>query len=142
MSLYVRHSAWLGAAPDKDESDKSKAPSKTRVQRLREQAKDEEFEPDMPDIGNTGYLLAHLWRAGPTLGDSSVTHTELGYYQHNMGICLSPWECETLRRLSIEYLNESHRATKRDCEAPFKESTDAARLKAAQMQRDLDTFFS
>lgn len=96
----------------------------------------------MPDIGNAGYLVGHLWKAGPTLGDSAITNGELRHYQDNEGISLSPWECSTLRRLSIEYLNESHRATKRDCPPPFADSTDAARLKAAQMQRDLDTFFS
>lgn len=95
----------------------------------------------MPDIGAAGYLLAHLWKAGPTMGDQSITNGEMRHYQDNAGISLSPWECSTLKRLSSDYLNESHRATKRDCEPPFKESTDAARLRDADLERDLDTFF-
>lgn len=110
------------------------------MQRLKDQAKDEEFELDMPDIGNAGYLLAHLWEAGPTLGDSSLNSTELRNYQENMGVTLSPWECKTLKRLSIDYLNESHRATKRDCPPPFAESTDAARLRQAEMRRKMRAF--
>lgn len=88
------------------------------------------------------YLLGHFWQVGPTLGDTAITNTELRHYQDNEGIELSPWECATLRRLSIDYLNESHRATKSDCPPPFADSTDAARLKEAELQRNLDTFFS
>lgn len=96
----------------------------------------------MPDAGEAAYLLGHFWKVGPTLGDSAVTNAELRHYQDNEGIELSPWECSTLRRLSIDYLNESHRATKPDCPPPFADSTDAARLKAAELNRNLDTFFS
>jgi len=142
LSLYVRHSAWLSAAPDKPESDKSKAPSKTRVQRLKDSARDEDFEPDMPPAGAAEYLLRHFWQAGPTKGDAAIDNTELRNYQENEGIRLSPWECKTLRRLSIEYLNESFKAAKPDCPPPFTESTDAARLKQAEMDRALSVFFS
>lgn len=129
LSLYVRHGAWLGAAPEKAESDKSKAPSKTRAQRLKDTASDEDFEPDMPDAGAAEYLLGHFWAAGPTMGDAVITNGELRDYQSNMGITLSPWECNTLRRLSVDYLNESHRATKRDCPAPWQEGEHGQTLK-------------
>ena len=142
LSLYVRHSAWLGAAPDKAESDRSTAPSKTRAQRLKDAVQDEDFQPDMPDPGSAAYLLACLWRVGPKVGDREIADVDLRHYQDNEGISLSPWECSTLRRLSIDYLNESHRATKPDCPPPFADSTDAARLKEAELQRNLDTFFS
>jgi hypothetical protein len=138
--LYVRHGAWLGAAPDKPESDKSKTPAKTRLQKMKDSVRDEFFEPDMPPIGDAGYLLTHFWQVGPTLGDSPITNTELRNYQENEGIALSPWECKTLRRLSIDYLNESHRATKDDCQPPFAESTDAARLQQAEMRRKMRAF--
>lgn len=96
----------------------------------------------MPDPGAAAYLLGHFWSVGPTLGDSNVDNVELGKYQENMGIRLSPWECNTLRRLSIDYLSESHRATKRDCPPPFGESSDAERLKQAELQRNLDQFLA
>lgn len=109
---------------------------------MKDAARDEEFEPDMPDPGAAQYLLSHLWQVGPTLGDSAIDNTELRNYQENEGITLSPWECKTLRRLSIEYLNESHKATKPDCPPPFTESSDAARLKQAEMDCALNVFFS
>lgn len=96
----------------------------------------------MPPAGAAGHLLAHFWAVGPTIGDGAITSSELRDYQDNMGISLTPWECKTLRQLSIVYLNESYRATKPDCPPPFEESTDAARLKRVELERDLDTFLS
>lgn len=95
----------------------------------------------MPSAGAAEYLLRHFWQAGPTKGDAAIDNTELRNYQENEGINLSPWECKTLRRLSIEYLNELFKATKPDCPPPFTESTDAARLKRAEMDRALSVFF-
>lgn len=108
---------------------------------MKDVAGDEDFEPSMPDPGNAEYLLGHLWTVGPTMGEGAITSGELRDYQSNMGIRLSPWECKTLRRLSVDYLNESHRATKADCPPPF-ESTDAARLRQMKMDRDLDAFLT
>lgn len=94
----------------------------------------------MPAPGAAGYLLDHLWSAGPTCGDAALSSAELRYYQDNMGIALTPWECRTLRRLSVDYLSESHRASKADCQPPFTDSSDAIRLKRAEMRRKLRTF--
>ncbi|MEO7494722.1 MAG: hypothetical protein ABIT83_17550 [Massilia sp.] len=130
----------MSAVPERAESDKSKLALRTRVEKMRDSVSDEFFEPDMPSPGNAEYLLAHLWAVGPTSGDAAISSTELRNYQDNMGIKLSPWECATLRRLSIDYLNESHRSTKADCPPPFGDSTDAARLRNAELQRKLNTF--
>lgn len=94
----------------------------------------------MPDAGPAAYLLEHFWCVGPSQGDSVITSGELRDYQANMGITLSPWECRVLRRLSVDYINESHRATKRDCPAPFTESSDALRIRRAEFQRNRETF--
>lgn len=122
------------------ESDKSKAPVKSRVQQMRDSAGDETFEPDMPPPGDASYLLGHFWSVGPAMGDAPITSGELRHYQENMGVGLNPWECRTLRRLSIDYLNESHHATKRDRPPPFGESTDADRLRQQELQRKIDLF--
>lgn len=100
------------------------------------------FEPDMPDPGAAAYLLGHLWAAGPTLGDQVLTQGELRHYQENTGIRLTPWECNTLRRLSGEYLSESCKAKDSDCPPPFAESADAQRLRRAQVRRKLSRFLS
>lgn len=96
----------------------------------------------MPEPGSAAYLLGHFWQVGPTLGEGAITSGELRHYQENMGITLSPWECKTLHRLSVEFVNESHKATKRDCPPPFAGSSDASRLRQIEMDRNLDTFFS
>lgn len=96
----------------------------------------------MPPAGSAAYLLAHFWQVGPAVGEHAITSGELRDYQQNMGISLSPWECKTLRRLSIDYLNESQRATKADCPPPYSESSDVARLRQAEIRRKLDTFLN
>lgn len=94
----------------------------------------------MPPPGAAAYLIRHLWAAGPTFGDQVLTNGELRDYQANAGIQLTPWECETLRRLSGEYLSESHKARQIDCPQPFTESADAQRLRQARTARNMDEF--
>lgn len=108
---------------------------------MREIAGDD-YEPDMPDPGTAAYLIEHFWSVGPTSGETAITSTELRDYQANMGIELTPWECKTLRQLSVEYINETHRATK-DCAPPWDEAADVfIKLKRAAMKRKLQTFLS
>lgn len=113
----------MSTAPDKDENDKSKTPEKTRLQALKDKAKDEQFQPRMPPLECGDYLISHLWAVGPTMsgsmGAGPLTHTELESYQRNIGVELSEWEISTLRRLSNEYLSESFNAKARDCKAPW-----------------------
>lgn len=84
----------------------------------------------MPELECGEHLLNYFWAVGPAMGDAVITHTELVHFQKNTGIPLSEWESSTLRCLSIEYLNESRRAVKRDCPAPWQESREAATLSA------------
>jgi hypothetical protein len=121
--------------PERAKTDKSEAPIKTRLERLKAAARDELFEPDMPPTELAGYLIGHLWAAGPATGEAVISSGELRDYQHNMGVALSPWECQTLRRLSGEYLGESFRATKPDCECPWVDG-GAAKVIASTDARD------
>lgn len=82
----------------------------------------------MPPLEGGDHVLEHLWAVGPVLGEGPVTHAELRAYQDNTGVEMTEWEVQTVRRLSIEYLNESRRATKRDCPPPWRESCDAKAL--------------
>lgn len=122
----MQHGAWLGAVPDPPPSaKKAKSPAppstKTRLQRLKDAARDEDFQPEMPDPGSAQYLLDHFWTVGPSQGDEAISSGELAAYQRNMGISLSPWECRTLRRLSIDFINERQRATAHDSKSPWSE---------------------
>jgi hypothetical protein len=109
--------------PEKAESDKSKEPGLSRLQQLRKDRQNEAYEPDMPPVSCGHYLLDHLYAVGPTMFGgmeaAPLTHGELQAYQANTGIALNEWEVTTLRRLSQDYLSESHKATKRNCPAPW-----------------------
>jgi hypothetical protein len=128
---------------EREDGDKSKEPTKSRLQLLRGRF-GEDFQPAMPPLDCGEHLVGLLWNWGPTMctsmGDSPLTHQELSYCQANTGIELSAWEAETLIRLSREYLGESHRATKRDCKPPFAESTEGEQVKRAELQRKIRSF--
>ena len=128
--------------PDRADSDTPRVKAKTRAGQIKDAAGDDDFDPEMPDPGAAAYLLAHLWSIGPTMGDAAISDVDLRHYQENMGIVLSPWECRTIRRLSVDCLSESHKASKPDCPPPFSESTDAARLRNAEHEREIDAFLS
>jgi len=117
LSLFVRQSAWLNATPERPKNDKSDKPRLSRRESLKN-------EPDMPPVEGAGYLLEYLWEIGPAvstgIGAGPVSHEELLAWQSNTGIELSAWEARTLRRLSCDYLSESHAAEKRDAKAPWR----------------------
>lgn len=120
LSLYVRHSAWLNAVPERPKNDQSEAPRRSRL----EQSRKDDDQPDMPPIEEAGYLLGYLFEVGPTMAAGGypgpVTHEELRAWMDLTGIELQPWEVRFLRRLSHEYLAESRKAEKRDCPAPWR----------------------
>jgi hypothetical protein len=108
------------------ESRKGEKPPQKRLSRL-EQLKalrgDEAYAPEMPPVEDAAYLLDYLWQVGPTMaagmGAGPITHEELQAWQRNAGVELQPWEVRFLRRLSIDYIGEQHRAEKADCPAPW-----------------------
>lgn len=87
------------------------------------EALSEQYMPDMPPLERGGYLLGYLMEIGPTLaagmGAGPITHQEVLAWQALTGIALQPWEMRLLRRLSGEYLAESHRAEKLGCVPPW-----------------------
>lgn len=105
----------MNAAPDKAEGDKSKTPSVSRREALKKQGID---DPDMPPC-DAMHLAGYLFEIGPMMGDSPITHGEIESWQRNTGITLNAWEARTLKRLSIEYMSEAHKARARDCPAPW-----------------------
>ena len=119
--------------PEKPEGDKSKEPEKSRRATLGDTI-------EMPPCDG-GYLVGYLFEVGPTMGESPVTHTEIESWQRNTGIELNSWEARTVRSLSIAYMNESHKATKRDCPAPYapadmsQDSRDAVALGIKNMMQ-------
>lgn len=138
LSVYVRHAAWLNAAPDPPESKGPKPPPPIS---RREALEAEDIEPEMPPIEWGRHILDYLWDVGPAMaggmGPSPLTCGELQSWQDQMGIELQPWELQLLRRLSKDYVGESSRATERDCPAPWQsEEFQPDRRLAAIDQRD------
>lgn len=77
--------------------------------------------------------------AGPTsptsMGAVPLTWDEMGAWERRFGIELSPWESRLLRRLSYEYLKESHRAEKHDAAPPWADE-GALKKHAAKTMRE------
>jgi hypothetical protein len=106
--------------PDKAEGDKSTPPEVQRREKLR--IEDKIDLPEMPPC-DAGYLLDYFFEIGPCMaagmGSAPIAHAEIHAWQSNTGIQLNAWEARTLKQLSVEYVNESHRATAIDCAAPW-----------------------
>lgn len=125
LILYVRFAAWLNTAPtveQKKSISKAAVRTPTRLEKLRADKNEPDYQPDMPEAAAL-HLLGYLWDAGPSMsggmGPVPLTHSELVAWQQNSGIELTPWEAQTLRRLSIEHINECVRADKPDCPSPL-----------------------
>ena len=99
----------------------------------------------MPPIQWGGYILDYLFEVGPTMpsgmGSGPLTFSEIEAWQRAVGIRLSPFEAQLLRRLSVDYFGESHAATKIDCPAPYGESLQLVKSTQKEINRKLDQFF-
>ena len=77
----------------------------------------------MPPIISGEYLIGYLYELGPTvaagMGAGPITHQDMLAWQINTGVRLAPWEARFLRRLSVEYLSESHKAEKLGAQPPW-----------------------
>ena len=96
----------------------------------------ERYLPEMPPIDGGAYLVQYLLEIGPIAGEGmgigAITHEAIRAWQDNLGVELAPWECRFLRRLSQEYVTESHRATKRDAPAPYEVPGEKPQVTDAQ----------
>jgi hypothetical protein len=81
--------------------------------------------PPLPVAG--AHLVAHLFEVGPTgstgMGAGPVQWTELQAWQEQIGVALHPWEARTLRRLSMDYAAEAHRASSPTAAPPWAQRT-------------------
>ncbi len=113
------------------------ADKRSRLKRLQE---DGYAMPNLPPL-SCGYLAAVFFADGPALssgmGQFPLTHLELEAMQRNTGIELDAWEARTLRRLSSEWLAESHAAEAHDRPAPYAEMSDERRHDLAKHIKSL-----
>ena len=115
----MRHSAWLGAVPEAAPGARADAAKLSRRERIERDG----GEIEMPPFDDGEYLIGYLYELGPTaaagMGAGPVTFAEMAAWQAARGFELEPWDARLLRRLSVDYLAESHRATERNCPPPW-----------------------
>lgn len=99
----------------------------------------------MPPVDAGRYLIDYLYEFGPSMpagmGSGPVTFAEMEAWERKAGVELAPWEARLLRRLSGDYLAESHRATKPNCPPPFEDSPALNEFDARDQARRLNSFF-
>lgn len=136
----MRHSAWLGAVPEAAPGARADAVKLSRRERIERDG----GEIEMPPFDEGEYLIAYLYELGPTvaagMGAGPVTFAEMAAWQAARGFELEPWEARLLRRLSVDYLAESHQATRRDCPPPYMDSRSLKKAIAREMERNMDMF--
>lgn len=96
----------------------------SRLAKMRREQADDDYVPDMPPLGGMNDLIKYLYEMGPVVaagsGAGPVTFSEILAWCQLTGVALQPWEARLIRRLSAEYLSESHKAEKRDAQAPWR----------------------
>lgn len=126
----MRYSAWLNTTPERAEAVEIKGPQLSRLEALKHNwviakrgRKEEDYDPPMPPLYGSAYLLAYFFEIGPTLaagmGAGPITFSEIANWILVTGIELEPWEARFIQMLSKEYLDESFKAVKRDRIAPW-----------------------
>lgn len=93
--------------------------TKTRLEIIKEDGRD----PFYPPLECAQHIINYLFEIGPILstgmGAVSISNQELYAWQSNVHIRLKPWESRFIRKLSTEYLSESHKAAKEGAPAPW-----------------------
>ncbi len=77
----------------------------------------------MPPLEWGAHLVNVLFDMGPCsytgFGPVPLSEVEIAAWQFNRGMRLEPWECETIRRLSREYVSMSQEAESQSCPSPY-----------------------
>lgn len=141
--MHVRQRAWLDAVPDAPDlqvvsrlSERNAQAKPERVARGKKILEDGAPLP-LPEI-DAVYLVDALFDVGPVkaggMGPVPIDSHDLVAWQAERGIVLTPWEAQTLRRLSRDYVFESSRATKPDCPPPWTGESTKDRRERAEKQ--------
>lgn len=78
---------------------------------------------DLPLIDAGEHLITYLFDVGPSVGGEVLSYSEIAAWLSISGVVISPWEAETLRKLSAAYLAEREAAKSPD--RPLPESPPA-----------------
>jgi len=108
--------------PESKEKSISAAKPVSRLEKMKADMKDEDYQPDMPPI-DAEYIVGYLFDVGPGvntgMGDVPLRSEHLIAWQEETGILLQPWQAGFLRGLSREYLSQAQKSEKIDCPPPY-----------------------
>lgn len=130
--------AWLNATPKPPEGSK-RAAAKNQPKRISrvEQMKADKVPPPLPP-NPLPYIIDRLVEIGLTevagMGSAPLSWQSIAAWQTVTGIRLSRWEARLIRKLSIEYLAEGHRAESENCPPPWRREV-SEREKDLELQR-------
>lgn len=117
--MYVKHLAWLQAAPDLTEAE-AKA-GKKKKPRMEVYTKGHGYS-FMPQV-TANYLLSELQNAGLAKsganGIEPLSWTELKAYVDLTDSALQPWECEAMIEVSRTYVRSYHAASDNTMPPPY-----------------------
>jgi hypothetical protein len=151
LIVYVRYLAWLGAVPrdtSTDEArdhhtlrrDRRRPPPKPKPKSRQEQMEEDGMLIDMPP-NPAPFIIERLMEIGPALGGgmerAPISYTEIENWKVSTWSRLMPWESRMLRRLSVAFVAESHRAEEPDCPAPWFDEGEEPQLDRAVIERNI-----
>lgn len=96
---------------------------------MRDQRRDDKYDPPRPRIKSGADLIGHLFEVGPVspggMGPVPLTFQEIEAWARMTGVRLTAWEVRTLRSLSREYLAELRAAESPGRIPPYSTTTNA-----------------
>ncbi len=127
LTLWVRQSAWLNTIPSK-------------AKRPRRETKSNA----MPSLIGGAYLIEILFEVGPAKpmgmgGSIGIDEIDLAAWMSNQNVQLTPWEAQTVRRLSHEYAAMLSASSEPNTPAPWSDAkmlTDEMREKISNAMSD------
>lgn len=133
--------AWLNTAPKPDERTKraklnGDAPAITRAERMKKDGAAIPMPPNpLPHVVDRLIEIGLTEAAG--MGAGPVSWQTMDAWANRTGMDIPPWEARLIRRLSVEYVAEQHRAESENCPPPWRWQITEAEKQAAN--RDLDS---
>lgn len=95
----------------------------------------------MPELSSGEHMVSWLFRIGPGKKDGPLEAGDLRDWEHLLGIEWTPWQAETLYRMSQAYVSEMHAAQKHDAVPPWKPAVPMWQwVRNQKAERALDRF--
>lgn len=147
----MRHLAWLGAVPRDTSADqppdhqvlRGKQPKpapKPKPKSRQEQMEADGVLIELPP-NPAPFIIERLMEVGPAMGGgmerAPITFTEIENWQASIRSRLMPWESRILRRLSVAFVAESHRAEEPECPPPWTDEVEEPQLDRAVIERNI-----